>query len=84
MYVCVCVCLHLPTYLHTKHSNMYFKLVLNEPRKALAVLELYEEAGVQPRSRTLRYLAKVLQSENIDVPFKIPTEPDNRPQRTVS
>ena len=53
---------------------------MNEAQKALDVLEVYKEAGIQPRGRTLRYLAKVLQSEKIEVPFKIPTEETPRRQ----
>ncbi|KAK2167183.1 hypothetical protein LSH36_31g01010 [Paralvinella palmiformis] len=62
-----------------------FYSVMNEAQKALDVLEMYKEAGIQPRGRTLRYLAKVLQSEKIEVPFKIPTEETPRRQpRQVS
>ncbi|XP_064602820.1 leucine-rich PPR motif-containing protein, mitochondrial-like isoform X2 [Liolophura sinensis] len=40
--------------------------------KALNVLIDYEEEGIQPRARTLRYLAKALEGDGQPVPFDIP------------
>jgi len=41
--------------------------------KALDVYASYEEQNVLPRTRTLRYLAKLLQSHDQEVPFEVPT-----------
>ncbi len=39
---------------------------------ALDMLVTFEEEGLQPRDRTLRYLAMALESDNQEVPFKVP------------
>ena len=41
--------------------------------KALDVYASYEEQNVMPRARTLRYLAKLLQSHDQAVPFDVPS-----------
>ena len=41
--------------------------------KALDVYASYEEQNVMPRTRTLRYLAKLLQSHDQQVPFDVPS-----------
>ncbi|KAI0229322.1 Leucine-rich PPR motif-containing protein, mitochondrial [Lamellibrachia satsuma] len=42
-------------------------------KKALDVYASYEEQNVLPRTRTLRYLAKLLQSHDQEVPFDVPS-----------
>jgi len=37
------------------------------------VFSLYEEEGVKPKPRTLRYVAKVLQGQDVAVPFEVPS-----------
>lgn len=41
-------------------------------QKCLDVLQSFEEEGIKPRPRTLRYLAKVLESVGSTVPFEVP------------
>ena len=44
--------------------------------RALDVLASYEEEELVPSPRTLRYLGKVLQSNDIPVPFIVPEVPE--------
>ncbi|CAH1792411.1 unnamed protein product [Owenia fusiformis] len=58
-------------------DNMLFMLikgygVAKQPEKALDVYTMYDEENILPRPRTLRYLASVLKSADMDVPFEVP------------
>ncbi|KAL5009364.1 hypothetical protein ScPMuIL_014945 [Solemya velum] len=58
-------------------DDMLFQLMrlyvkIGEFGKAVDLLTRYEEEDIQPRARTLRYLGKVLQSKEMEVPFQIP------------
>ena len=66
-------------------EDMYFRLIKgygrqkNNPdgeqpgwRKALNVYEKFEEESVQPRPRTLRYLADILNDHSQPIPFEVP------------
>lgn len=39
----------------------------------MEVFSLYEEERVRPRPRTLRYIAKVLESQGQTAPFEVPS-----------
>lgn len=39
----------------------------------MEVFSLYEEERVRPRPRTLRYIAKVLESQGLTAPFEVPS-----------
>ena len=44
----------------------------NDGKKALQVLEIFEEEGLYPRPSTLRYLANLLKKLEMEIPFTVP------------
>lgn len=44
-----------------------------DAKKLMEVFSLYEEERVRPRPRTLRYVAKVLESQGQPAPFEVPS-----------
>lgn len=61
-------------------DNMHFYLIqyyarAKNPEKCLQVWTNMQEEGIIPKDRTLRYLANVLNTHNIPVPFEVPELP---------
>lgn len=58
---------------NNKVYDFLFVAKRKDAKKVLEVFSLYEEERVKPRPRTLRYVAKVLQSQGVAVPFEVPS-----------
>lgn len=54
------------------HQHYFFSAKQKNFKKMTEVLSLFEEEGLSPKPRTLRYVAKVFQGNDQPVPFPIP------------
>ncbi|GAB1609607.1 leucine-rich PPR motif-containing protein, mitochondrial-like [Argonauta hians] len=68
-------------------DEMLFQLIrgyvkIEDFKKAKNVLTFYEEEGISPSGRTLRYLAKVLENNGDEISFTVPTVNEDKFKRS--